>query len=76
MFPNPDDAPAVFPQHPIHLAITGSIGREFLLPEGAIALRKVRMLRANMPESRVKQNLHYLGNSDLTIYGITTYEST
>ena len=55
VFPNPDDAPTVFPLHPVHLAITGLVGREFLFPECAVVGRDVGMFRAGVPETATKR---------------------
>jgi hypothetical protein len=56
VFPNADDAPTGFSEHPIHLAIPRLIRDEFLLPKGAIVGRDVGVFRTGVPETAVHKN--------------------
>jgi hypothetical protein len=56
VFPNADDAPTGFSEHPIHLAIPRLIRDEFLFPKGAIVGRDVGVFRTGVPETAVHEN--------------------
>lgn len=66
VFPNPHHPPAAPAQRSMHKAITGLVGGEFLLPEGAVVRREAAMPRTTVPEAAIHEHCNpVLGKNEI-----------